>query len=92
MNFVLYSGSHSGCDPTGSKLFQIDLGSLDLSNRENVMEQAFGCLLACLVIVGASLLSQSQGKLRLKNELQANVFRQCVTLSTQYIGKVMFLQ
>lgn len=45
VNFVLYSGSHSGCDPTGSKLFQIDLGSLDLSNRENVMEQVFGCLL-----------------------------------------------
>ena len=38
------------------------------------------------------LRSQAQGKLRLKNDLQASIFQQCVSLSTQYAGKAVFLR
>ena len=35
-----------------------------------------------------SLRSQRQGKLLVKNDLHASVFKQCVTLSTQTLGKL----
>ena len=39
-----------------------------------------------------SLQSHRQMKLLLKNDFQASVFKQCMTLSTQNAGKAMFLQ
>lgn len=41
-----YPGSHSGCVPAVSGIFQTDLCSLDLCYRENVMEGTFGCWFA----------------------------------------------
>ena len=38
-----YPGSHSWYVPTFPRNFQTDIGSLDLSSRENVMEQMLEC-------------------------------------------------
>ena len=74
-----------GVSPQDPRTFQTDLGSLDLSYRESTMEQMFGCWFANLVMWGPSLWSQPQGKLRVKNDLQASAFKQCEMLSTHLL-------
>lgn len=54
---VRYPVLQSGCIPTGSNFPE----RLDISYRENVIEQMFGCWFA--------FHSQPQGKLRLTNDL-----------------------
>ena len=71
-------------------MFQTDLGSLDLSYRENVMEQMFGCCFEFACVWESSRWSQTHGNLPQKNDLQANTFKQCVTLSMQDAWKAIF--
>ena len=52
--------------PQNLELVQTDLGSVDHSYRENVMEQTFGFWFPFPMSGRPSLWSQSQGKLRLK--------------------------
>lgn len=51
-------------------------------------------ILDCLSlwVWGTSLLSQHHKKLLLRHDRQANGFKQCVTLSSQNTGKVLFLR
>lgn len=81
-----------GVSPQDQWIFHTDLGSLDHPYRENLKEQTYGCCLPFPVRVGPSIWSQPQGKLRLKNDLQARAFRQWVTLPTQNADKAILLQ
>ena len=71
--------------------FQTILGSLDLSYRENVMEQMLECLFAFPCECGGFLNGNTVRKLLLKNDLQANIFKKCVTLRAQNAEKAMLL-
>ena len=71
---VRYSGYTQGVSSQDPRIFQMDLGSLDLSYRKNVMEQMFGCWFANLVMWGPSLWSQPQGNWQIKNDLQESPF------------------
>ena len=74
------------------RIFQTNLGSLDLSYSENLMEQTSGCLFAFLCECGGLPYGNTgKGKLVLRNDLQARISKQSVTLSKQNAVKSMFL-
>ena len=60
-------------------MLQTDLTSLELSYRENVMEQMFGGCFDFPCECGTSLWSWTQGTLPMKNDLQVSASKECVT-------------
>lgn len=60
---VWYSGYTQGVSPQDPRIFQMDLGSLDLSHRKNVMEQMFGRWFANLVNVGTFPMVSASGEI-----------------------------
>ena len=89
---VRYSGSHSGCVPTGSKNFPYKPSlTRPLLQRNHDGRDIWMLVFLFLWVWGLSLRSKSQGKLRLKNDLQARAFKHCETLSTQNVGKAIFI-
>ena len=65
--------------PQDPKVFQTDLGSLDLSYRETMMDRHLDDALPFPVSVGSFPLVSGSGEIALKNDLQASTFQQCVT-------------
>ena len=87
-----YPGSHSVWVPAVSKNFPDRpriTGSLLQRKLDGTDIWMFVCF--SLWVWVPSLWWHSQGKLLLKNDLRASIFKQCVTLSTQNAGKVMLL-
>lgn len=86
--------SDSGCLHAVSTKFP-DRTSLNGSILLRKCDRTDVWMLICLSVwmgSGASPLSHRQGKVLLKNDLHASIFKPCVSLCTQNIWKVMFLQ
>ena len=84
-NKVQYPGSHSVCVPAVSKNFQIDLGSLDPSYRENSMELTFWCLFAFPCAYGAfPTVTQVRGNFYLKITIKQGFQVVCYSQQTEF--------
>ena len=86
---VWYLASHSVCDPARIQEFYIQTWASWISATEKMW-----WLLVChfLWMSGPSLKAHSQDKLLLKNDLLANVFKECMTVSTQNAGKLCYFK
>ena len=90
---VQCSTSHSGCVSTVSKNFpKRPRLTRFLLQRQCDGTYVWMLVLLSLCIWGPSLWSHLPGKLLLKNDLQASILNQYVTLSPQNGGKAMILR
>ena len=81
------------CIPAGSKNFQDRPRLTGISATEKMSWNTIWLLLCIsLWVCSPSQQSQPQGKWLLKNELQASVLKQRMTLITQNAGKAIFLR